>query len=89
MKTTALTDIIRSAAGRWQRSRAASRRRAAEMERQRIERIRQRPLQTQQAVHMDRRPAGSIICPLCRTEQRSDRALCWQCGARFLFGDET
>ena len=89
MKTMTLTGIIRSAAGRGQHSRAASRRRTAELERQRIDRIRQRPLQTQQAVHMDSRPAGSIICPLCRTEQRSDRALCWQCGARFLFGDET
>lgn len=39
-------------------------------------------------VHFSSRPTSTIVCPLCNREQKSNRATCFQCGAKFIFDDE-
>lgn len=40
------------------------------------------------AVTMKSRPKVAVVCPHCWTVQRSERDICYQCGAQFFYLDE-
>lgn len=45
-------------------------------------------VEEKQEVHFPTRPLEKIVCPICNSEQKSNRAICFHCGSRFIFDDE-
>ena len=41
-----------------------------------------------QEVHFPTRPPEKIVCPICNSEQKANRTICFHCGSRFIFDDE-
>lgn len=71
--------------GQAQRKKRSAAMRQRQLEECRRNRILQRAPRETTDVHFAVRPAGTLVCPLCDTRQRSDRVVCYQCGARFLY----
>ncbi len=44
---------------------------------------------TGREAHFSTRPAEHLCCPICGKEQNSKRSRCMECGAKFVFDDET
>ena len=75
-------------ANKTRRQRAATAMRSANIEREHQRSLLHRPAPQQREAYFPSRPAQALTCPYCGTVQRADRALCYHCGAGFVFGDE-